>query len=184
MRITSGEFRNRKILTPDGDRVRPTSDKMRQVIFNMLQKYGLPDDGAVMDVFCGTGALGLEALSRGAGFCTFIDQSRESLDFCRRNVAALKVADRAALLNRDSSKTGKREDKTPAAGLAFLDPPYRKSLIAPALVALHDGGWLVSGAICVAETEEEAAGTAPERFAPLDFRAHGGTKIWFYRYEG
>jgi 16S rRNA (guanine966-N2)-methyltransferase len=184
VRITGGEFRSRKLIVPDGDRVRPTSDKMRQVIFNMLQKYGLPDDGAVIDVFCGTGALGLEALSRGACFCTFIDQSRESLDFCRRNVDALKVADRAALLNRDSSKAGKRDDKIPAAGLAFLDPPYRKNLVAPALAALHDGGWLAPGAVCVAETEEEASGAPPGHFGLLDSRAHGGTKIWFYRYEG
>jgi 16S rRNA (guanine966-N2)-methyltransferase len=157
---------------------------MRQVIFNMLQKYGLPDDGAVMDVFCGTGALGLEAISRGAGFCTFIDQSRASLDFCRKNVAALKVTERAALLNRDAGQPGVRDMKTPAATLAFLDPPYRKNLVLPALTALHDGGWLASGSICVVETEEEATGAAPERFTLLDSRAHGATKISFYRYEG
>ena len=184
MRITGGEFRSRKIDAPEGNDVRPTSDKMRQVIFNMLVKYSLPVDAVVLDIFCGTGALGLEALSRGATFCAFMDQSRESLQFCRRNVGALGAlgADgRAALLHKDALKPGTRDDKIPAAGLVFLDPPYRKNLVFPALAALAAGGWIADNAICVAETEEEALSSAPEGFTLLDTRAHGGTKIMFFR---
>ena len=182
MRITGGEFRSRIIVAPEGQHVRPTSDKMRQVVFNMLVKYGLPQDAAVLDVFCGTGALGLEALSRGAAHCTFIDQSRESLQFCRRNVESLKVLDRAAFIHRDALKVGARDEKTSPGALVFLDPPYRKDLVAPALSALAAGGWMADGAICVAEVEEESPVSAPEGFTLLDARAHGGTKILFLGY--
>lgn len=180
MRITGGEFRSRKIAVPEGDAVRPTSDKVRQVIFNMLVKYGLPQDAVVLDVFCGTGALGLEALSRGASFCTFMDESKKSLEFCRSNVESLKLAGRSKLIHRDALKPGKNEGA--AATLAFLDPPYRKNLAPPVLAALAAGGWLAPGAICIAETEEEAAVAAPENFMLLDTRAHGGTKIVFLQY--
>lgn len=182
MRITGGEFRSRKIVAPEGQNVRPTSDKMRQVIFNMLVKYGLPQDAAVLDVFCGTGALGLEALSRGAARCTFIDQSRESLQICCRNVESLKVSDRAAFIHHDALKAGARDEKTPPVALVFLDPPYRKDLVAPALSALAAGGWLSENALCVAEMEEEALLDAPAKFTLLDVRAHGGTKLIFLRY--
>lgn len=180
MRITGGEFRSRKILAPEGDSVRPTSDKMRQVIFNMLLKYGLPADAVVLDVFCGTGALGLEALSRGASFCTFMDESKKSLEFCRGNVESLKAAGRSKFIHRDALKPGKNEGG--AATLAFLDPPYRKGLVPPALAALAAGGWLAPGAVCIAETEEEAALSIPDGFAFIDSRAHGGTKLLFFRY--
>lgn len=181
MRITGGEFRSRKIIAPEGDSVRPTSDKMRQVIFNMLVKYGLPAGVAVLDVFCGTGALGLEALSRGASTGVFIDQSKKSLECCRANVAALKVADRARLIHCDALRPGGAEGE--AAGLVFLDPPYRKNLVMPALEALAAGGWIAGGAICVAETEEEADVPAFDGFALLDSRAHGGTKLLFFQYR-
>lgn len=181
MRITGGEFRSRKIAAPEGDAVRPTSDKMRQVMFNMLQKYNLPADAVVLDVFCGTGALGLEALSRGASFCTFMDESKKSLEFCRGNIESLKLAGRSKTIHRDALKPGKNEGA--AATLAFLDPPYRKNLAPPVLAALAAGGWLAPGAICIAETEDQSAPPAPDGFALLDSRAHGGTKLWFLRYS-
>jgi len=183
MRITSGTFRNRKLDAPEGHDVRPTSDKMRQVIFNMLMKYALPADAVVLDVFCGTGALGLEALSRGAAFCTFIDQSRESLSFCRRNAETLKVTDQSDLLHRDATKPGPRTDKNDAASLIFLDPPYNKNLVTPTLTALAENNWLAEDALCIVETEKNANTPAIENFILLDERIHGATKIFFYRYK-
>lgn len=182
MRITAGEFRSRKVVAPPGDDIRPTSDMMRQVIFNMLQKYDLPADAVVLDAFCGTGALGLEALSRGAAYCVFIDKSRKSIDCCRENIASLKVDDKTRTVHRDVLTPGRAEGVP--ASLVFLDPPYRKDFIASALVALAAGGWIAPGAVCVAEAEEGARPAAPEGFALLDSRSHGGTEIFFYRYAG
>lgn len=180
MRITAGEFRSRKIIAPPGNDIRPTSDMIRQVMFNMLQKYDLPVGAVVLDVFCGTGALGLEALSRGAASCVFIDKSRKSLDCCRENIASLKVDDRAKTIHRDALTPGKPEGSP--ASLIFLDPPYRKDFIAPALKALAAEGWIAPGAVCVAEAEGGARTAVPEGFALLDSRAHGGTEILFYRF--
>ncbi|MBI4030101.1 MAG: 16S rRNA (guanine(966)-N(2))-methyltransferase RsmD [Proteobacteria bacterium] len=182
MRIAAGEFRSRKIVAPPGDDIRPTSDMMRQVIFNMLQKYGLPADAIVLDAFCGTGALGLEALSRGAASCVFIDKSRKSIDCCRENIASLKVDGKTRTVHRDVLTPGSAE--APPASLVFLDPPYRKDFIAPALAALAACGWIAPGAVCVAEAEEGACPAAPEEFALLNSRSHGGTEIFFYRYAG
>lgn len=154
---------------------------IRQVMFNMLQKYGLPVDAVVLDVFCGTGVLGLEALSRGAASCVFIDKSRKSLDCCRENIASLKVDDRAKTIHRDALMPGKPEGSP--ASLVFLDPPYRKDFVTPALTGLANGGWIAPGAICVAETEEGARTVVPDGFTLLDSRAHGGTGVLFYRSE-
>src|SRR5579871_5952285 len=101
MRITAGQWRGRKLAVPEGTAVRPTSDKVRQAIFNILLAHGLPRRAVVLDGFCGTGALGLEALSRGAAHATFIDKSRESLAFCRRNIAAVKAQEQCTILQGD-----------------------------------------------------------------------------------
>jgi 16S rRNA (guanine966-N2)-methyltransferase len=181
MRITAGQWRGRKLAVPEGDSVRPTSDMVRQAIFNILLSHGLPQDAFVIDAFCGTGALGLEALSRGAAHCIFMDSDKTSLAFTRRNVAAAGADGQSMILQRDALNPAPFADESPA-GLLFLDPPYRQGLVHPALAALAAGGWLQPGAVCVAECERELAAAPPQGFALLDDRSYGGTRVLFYRY--
>ncbi len=155
--------------------VRPTSDKVRQAVFNILLQHGLPDGAHVIDAFCGTGALGLEALSRGAESCVFIDSAAASLQSCRANIAALKAE--AKVLQMDATKLKDRPADIMPADLVFLDPPYRKNLIEPALQALIKGGWLSSGAVIVAETERHAGLAWPSSMEILSQRSYGDTEI-------
>ena len=137
MRIIGGRHRGRNIVAPDGSDIRPTSDRVRESVFNILQhrKWGnggvsVLTDTHVLDAFCGTGACGLEALSRGAAHVTFIDNSNAALDICRRNIASLGELDRTDVLRNDCLKPV-RSDRP--YNLVFIDPPYRQNLIAPAI---------------------------------------------------
>ena len=154
MRITGGIYGGRVLQPPRDMRVRPTSDKVRQAVFNILHSRGAVVDAAVLDGFCGTGALGLEALSRGASCCTFIDKSRESLDLCRKNHAALKVEAPSHFILKDCAKPGIKPADIPAANLIFLDPPYKQDLVRQALEGLAPTGWIAKGASIVVETEK------------------------------
>lgn len=186
MRITGGQFRGRTIKAPAGLQVRPTTDKNRQAIFNVIQKFGLPGDAQVIDAFCGSGALGLEAISRGASGCVFIDRDRNSLSCTRDNAAALGLSGNIVFLQRDALKPGALPTGTPAAALAFLDPPYRQGLIPPALAGLAENGWLAPAAILVVESEKNGPGDElPDpRFETLDRRPYGDTLIRILRYQG
>lgn len=141
MRVTGGEYRGRILEAPKGNDVRPTSDKVRLAIFNMLNSRGLIDDAVVLDAFCGTGALGIEAISWGASEAVFVDKARSSLDLARRNCATLGI-EAAHFILKDSSKIGPKPDSVPEANLIFLDPPYRKDLVRLSLETLHQNGWL------------------------------------------
>ncbi|MEJ1970498.1 MAG: 16S rRNA (guanine(966)-N(2))-methyltransferase RsmD [Rhizomicrobium sp.] len=179
MRITGGRFRGRALAEPPDDRVRPTSDKVRQAIFNILahNAFGFELDGAlVVDLFAGTGALGLEALSRGAAYALFIDDSAESRALIRTSVEALSLTGATKIWRRDATALGPLG--AGAGGpftLAFLDAPYAKDLTAPALAALR-GGWLAPGAIAVAETHVDET-VAAAGFALLDRRTYGETAV-------
>ncbi|MEI9886407.1 MAG: 16S rRNA (guanine(966)-N(2))-methyltransferase RsmD [Rhizomicrobium sp.] len=179
MRITGGQFRGRNLAEPPDNRVRPTSDKVRQAVFNILahNDFGFALDGAkVVDLFAGTGALGLEALSRGALFALFVDDSAESRALIRANVEALNLTGATKIWRRDARDLGPLG--AGAGGpftLAFLDAPYRKNLTAPALQSLR-GGWLASEAIVVAETGEDETLDA-EGYRLLDRRSYGETAI-------
>lgn len=153
MRITGGKYGGRAIEPPRDMRVRPTSDKVRQAVFNILTSRGLVVEAAVLDAFCGTGALGLEALSRGALCCTFIDKSRESLELCRKNHAALKIEETSSFVLKDSARAGPKPAGIAAANLVFLDPPYRQDLVRAALEGLNAGGWIAPDAAILIETE-------------------------------
>lgn len=185
MRITGGAFRGRTLRAPEGLNVRPTTDKNRLAIFNILQNYGLPADAHVIDVFCGTGALGLEALSRGAAFCTFVDRDRTSIAFTKENIEKLKIGAQAAVLHREAAKIGPRPANTAPAELAFIDPPYRQNLTAGSLAALAGNGWLAPSAIAVLESET----TVPDGelsdlpFDLVDTRLYGDTMIRMVRYR-
>ena len=183
MRITGGKFGGRTLVAPRDARVRPTSDKVRQAIFNILlhNDFGMALEGArAADLFAGTGALGIEALSHGASFCLFVDDSAESRALIRENVEALALTGASKIWRRDACQLGPM-----AAGaggpfdLVFLDPPYHKGLIAPALKSLRDGGWLADGALLVAEIAEDEDIPLADGFARLDERVYGDTRVMF-----
>lgn len=180
MRITAGLYGGRTLATPRDSRVRPTADKVRQAIFNILlhNDFGLTLDGArVADLFAGTGAMGIEALSRGASFCLFVDDSAESRAVIRQNVETLSLTGVSKIWRRDATSLG--EMAAGAGGpfeLVILDPPYRKALIEPALASLRGGGWLTDGAVIVAETAEDET-VAGADFTRLVERSYGETRV-------
>jgi 16S rRNA (guanine966-N2)-methyltransferase len=184
MRITGGHLGGRKLAAPGDNRVRPTSDKVRQAIFNILhhQDYGFSLEGArAADLFAGTGALGIEAISQGAVFCLFVEDAAESRALIQRNIEDLGLTGVTKIFRRDATNLGKM---APASGgpfdLVFLDPPYRKNLVAPALAALREGGWLADNAIIIAETAEDEA-VAVDGVEVLDERTYGETRVTFLR---
>jgi 16S rRNA (guanine966-N2)-methyltransferase len=180
LRIIGGTLRGLKLAEVGaGDQaahLRPTSDRVREAIFNLLINggYGDPVRAArVLDLFAGTGALGLEALSRGASSAVFIDSGAASGALIRRNIDLCRAADRATLLKRDATRPGPVEGEP--ATLVFLDPPYGKGLGARALAAALAGGWIAPGATVA--WEEAEAQLAPSGFERLDVRKYGGTWV-------
>jgi 16S rRNA (guanine966-N2)-methyltransferase len=191
MRIVGGRHRGRRIEGPGDEsrdarsRVRPTSDRARESLFNILEHGRLSADGTslvhgarVLDAFCGTGAFALEALSRGAAQATLIDNDPAAIALARRNVRALGETARAILVQADAT----RPPPAPSThALAFLDPPYRSGLAAPALAALAEAGWLAPGALCVVEVESREELPPPAEFETLDARRYGKAKLVFLR---
>ncbi len=176
MRITGGEYGGRILEAPKDNKIRPTSDKVRLAIFNMLDSRGLVEDAIVLDAFCGTGALGIEAISRGAAQAVFIDKNRSSLDLSKKNYSALKIAVESHFLLKDSSKIGEKPSNIAPATLVFLDPPYNQNLVPLTLESLLSGGWLVEGAHIVVETEKGSF-LAISGFQTLIERDYGDTRI-------
>lgn len=175
MKIVAGHFRGRKLLVPKNNDIRPTSDKIRGAVFNMLQSRGALDGAHVLDAFCGTGALGLEALSRGASSCVFMDKARDSLSLARDNAEMLDVE--AEFLLRDATNISARTENTPAYNLVFLDPPYAKGFVPTALQGLLDGGCLAPNAWIVCETERAFTYSGTEGCEMDNEKTYGDTKI-------
>lgn len=185
MRVTAGRFGGRALAAPADSRVRPTSDKVRQAVFNILAHkdfgVGFRLEGArAIDLFAGTGAMGLEALSRGARYCLFIDDAAEARALIRQNVEAFGLTGVTKIWRRDATDLG-QNSMSESFDLAFLDPPYRKNLIAPALISLRDGGWLSPNAIIVAETAEDKSLNTAEGYTALDDRIYGDTRVTILR---
>lgn len=189
MRIVGGSFKGRSLKAPSSQTVRPTSDRARQALFNILEHN--PDffcddqalEGAnVIDLFAGTGALGLEALSRGAAYALFVDSSVEGRGLIRENMQTMGVAVRARLFKRDATKIGDRGKMEPFT-LAFLDPPYGKRLGELTLRALDEGRWLAPDALVVFEESIKADVTIPDTFSVLDERDMGEARMRFLRYK-
>ncbi len=184
MRIVAGAWRGRALLAPPGDTTRPTADRVRQALFDMLlhAPWGgrdVVEAARVLDVFAGTGALGLEALSRGASFATFIEQDRAALAILRANIAALRADDRCAVLAGDALAVAPSAAVGAAAcTLVFLDPPYGADLVPRALAHLIAGGWIAPGALIVAET---ARADPPLQADLLAERVHGAARINIWR---
>ncbi|WP_371227702.1 16S rRNA (guanine(966)-N(2))-methyltransferase RsmD [Roseovarius sp. 2305UL8-3] len=175
MRIVGGEFRGRRLASVGkGDaaaHLRPTSDRVRESLFNILGSYGVIEGAHVLDLFAGTGALGLEALSRGAERATFVESGRAGQKLLGENIALCRAEDRTQVLARDARRigTGMLND------LIFLDPPYGKALGEAALDAAMAGGWLAPGALVVWEENVEVA--APAGLSLQDERRYGDTVI-------
>jgi 16S rRNA (guanine966-N2)-methyltransferase len=183
VRIVGGEFRGRALAAPAGRAIRPTSDRLRETLFDILaHRYGAPAPGArVLDLFAGTGALGLEALSRGAGWCLFVEESVEGRALIRRNIEALGVIGRTRIFRRDATRLGAAGTLEPF-GLAFADPPYGKGLGEQALASAAAGGWLSAGAMVVREESAAAEVATPEGFRLEDRRAVGDSSLRFFSF--
>jgi 16S rRNA (guanine966-N2)-methyltransferase len=184
MRIVAGRHRGRRLLAPLGETVRPTSDRAREALFNILSHGQIATedtpfaDATVLDAFAGTGALGLEALSRGAAEAVFIEQDREALAILRQNIAALGENARARVVAGDATRPPRAAS---ACALVFLDPPYRSGLAAAALGALDAAGWLAPDALAVVELAALEELKPPARFILLDERVYGAARLVFLR---
>jgi 16S rRNA (guanine966-N2)-methyltransferase len=178
MRIVGGAMRGRALKAPQSRSIRPTSDRLRESIFDILaHAYDDPARGArVVDLFAGTGALGLEALSRGAERALFVDDGAEARALLRANIEALGLGGVTRIFRRDATKLGAAPPGERFT-LAFLDPPYGRDLATHTLRALVDGGWLEAGAVVVVEEAAEAPLTLPEELAETDRRRYGDTQI-------
>jgi 16S rRNA (guanine966-N2)-methyltransferase len=184
MRIVAGRLRGRPLTAPKHDGLRPTSDRVRESVFNILA-HGTPGfdiaNRRVIDLFAGTGALGIEAISRGAAYALFVEEAPEARALIRQNVEAFGLTGETRIFRRDATDLGpigtmERFD------LAVLDPPYGKGLGEKALAALHSGGWLNPDAIVVFEERSGTALVLPPAFSPLETRSWGDTEVRFLRY--
>jgi 16S rRNA (guanine966-N2)-methyltransferase len=185
MRIVGGRLGGRPLATPKSQQVRPTSDRLREAVFNILaHSYGDPVAGArVLDLFAGTGALGLEAISRGAAFALFVDDGAEARALIRQNVEALGLGGVTRIFRRDATRLGAAHPNEPF-GLVFLDPPYRKGLAEASLASLRDGGWLTPDALVVVEEAADAGFAAPKGYAEIERRRYDDTEFAFLRSAG
>ena len=188
MRIVSGEFRGRTLAAPAGQATRPTSDRARQAIFNILEHAPWSEGvrkARVIDLFAGSGALGFEALSRGAAFCLFVETDEAARGAIRENVDAFNLFGVTRVHRRDATDLGVRPGSDgPAFGLAFLDPPYAKGLGEVAVAKLAEGGWLEPGATVVFERGADEPAFAIPGFEALDARDYGAARMHFLQYAG
>jgi 16S rRNA (guanine966-N2)-methyltransferase len=180
MRIVAGAWRGRTLVAPPGATTRPTADRVRQALFDTLlhAPWGgreVVDGATVLDAFAGTGALGLEALSRGAARGVFIEADKTALAALRQNIAACKAEGACRVLAADAT----RPPPGTACGLVFLDPPYAQTLVPRAVAALSAAGWIAPSALIVAELGRGEA--LPDLGTLLDERAHGAARIGIWR---
>src|SRR5881628_3523615 len=172
MRVVGGRLKGRNLASPTSRDIRPTQDRLRESVFNILvHAYGDPIEGArVLDLFAGTGALGIEAVSRGAKFTLFVDNGTEARALLRNNIEALGLGGVTKVYRRDATDLGPAHP-VEAFSLVFLDPPYGRGLAEKASASLRDGGWLSKDALLVVE-EMKAAFVVPEGFSELERRAY------------
>ena len=182
MRIVGGRLRGRALVAPKSQNVRPTADRLRESLFNILvHAYGDPvTDARVLDLFAGTGALGLEAMSRGAAFVLFVDEGAEARALMRENVATLGLGGTTRIFRRDATRLGPARPIEPFT-LAFLDPPYGHGLAEQALASVREGEWLVPAALVVVEEAADAGFKPPSGFDELERRQYDDTEFVFLR---
>jgi 16S rRNA (guanine966-N2)-methyltransferase len=182
MRVVGGSLRGRAMAAPKTQSIRPTTDRLREALFNILvHAYGDPIGGArVLDLFAGTGALGFEALSRGAAFALFVDDGAEARALLRENVVSLGLGGTSRIFRRDATRLGPAHPIDPFS-LGFLDPPYGKGLAEKALASARAGGWFAPDAIVVVEEAAKSAFVAPEGFTEHERRRYDDTEFVFLR---
>ena len=186
LKVVGGRHRGRSIATPEGDTTRPTSSRARESLFNILAHANWRDDGTsplidsrVLDAFAGSGALGIEALSRGASHATFLDNDATAIKLIGENVRKLGEAAAAKVIRADATRPPTARE---ACDLVFLDSPYRSGLSGPALSGLAGAGWLKTGAIATVELASTEDLTTPVNFEAIDERRYGAAKILILRY--
>ncbi len=155
MRVVGGEYRGRKLDTPKNNDIRPTSDKVRQAVFNMLNSRGLVVDAVVIDAFCGTAALGIEALSQGASHGIFFDKNKTSFNLARENIQSIGLEERSDVFCKDVTNCQERPENILPADLIFLDPPYHQDLIPKAIKNLKAQKWLTQDAVFLMEMAKD-----------------------------
>ncbi len=182
MRVVGGRLRGRILAGPKSSAIRPTADRLREALFNILiHAYDDPTGGTrVLDLFAGTGALGIEALSRGAAFALFVDDGAEARALIRENVAALGLGGVTRIFRRDATKLGPAHPVEPFS-LVFVDPPYGQGLATAALISARDGGWLSPDALIVVEEAVKSAFSPPPGFSELERRVYDDTEFVFCR---
>lgn len=183
MRIVGGTFRGRSLATPKSDDIRPTTDRTRESLFNILSHaYSEHLDGArVLDLFAGTGAVGLEAISRGARAALFVEQSVEGRGLIHTNIEAFGLQGKAKIFRRDATSLGGVGTMEPF-DLLFADPPYGRGLGEKSLDAAAKGGWLVPGALAILEERADINPVLFDGYELLEVRTFGDTRMHFYRY--
>ncbi len=185
MRLIGGEFRGRRLAVPDGRTTRPTSDRAREAIFNVLEHadWAPPLAGArVLDVFAGSGALGFEAMSRGAAFCLFVETDEGARGAIRDNVENLGLFGTTRVHRRDATQLGARPGgEGEAYQLAFLDPPYGKGLEHKALDCLASGNWLSKDALVVLERSAEDDDFATDVWDKINTKTYGAAQFFFMK---
>jgi 16S rRNA (guanine966-N2)-methyltransferase len=183
MRVVGGRLKGRNLAAPSSQEIRPTADRLRESVFNILvHAYDGPiEDARVLDLFAGTGALGIEAVSRGAAFTLFVDNGAEARALLRNNVEALGLGGVTRIFRRDATSLGPAHPVEPFS-LVFVDPPYGKGLAELALASARAGGWLTPEALIVVEEAASAQFKAPEGFDELERRAYDDTQFVFLRH--
>ena len=185
MRIVAGRFKGRQIEAPEGRNTRPTTDRVREALFNLLARNAdLPDiEGArVIDLFAGSGALGLEAISRGASFCLFVEIAAGARGIIRSNIETLQLFGITRIHRRSATDLGPKPTGVGEPfSLVFLDPPYGQELVQPALNQLERGGWLTENAVAVIETALDET-PEPENWTLLDMRTYGETRVSIFKH--
>ncbi|MGF9562730.1 16S rRNA (guanine(966)-N(2))-methyltransferase RsmD [Neorhizobium sp. JUb45] len=184
MRIVGGEFRGRALAAPKSNDIRPTIDRTRESLFNIIGHVypEAVDQCRVLDLFAGTGAVGLEALSRGCRSALFVENGVEGRGLLWENIESLGLHGRARILRRDATKLGTANNIEPFQ-FVFADPPYGKGLGEAALLSAHEGGWLAPGALAILEERADVTVTVDACFKPLESRSFGDTRIDFFRYQ-
>lgn len=178
MRIVAGSHKGRRLETPKGQDIRPTSDKIRAAIFNALNSRGLVVDAVVIDAFCGTGALGLEALSQGAQECYFFDKAKSSIDLCKANIQNFECENQSEIFLMDATKAKEKPEFLKSADLIFLDPPYNQNLFLRSIESLKEQGWLSAEAFFVIETDKKEL-IESDFISIQSEKIYGDTKITF-----
>ena len=180
MRVVGGRLKGRNLASPSSRDIRPTADRLRESLFNILiHAYDDPiQDARVLDLFAGTGALGIEAISRGAAFALFVDNGAEARALLRNNVESLGLGGVTKVFRRDAGNLGPAHPVEPFS-LVFLDPPYGRGLAGQALISACAGGWLAADALIVVEEAAAAAFTAPEGFTDIERRRYDDTELVF-----